>query len=454
MRSILILALILMKTTLFADTWSSPQVVDKTSNEPAIAVGSQGNAVSVCVHSDGSNSWINASTQIPGSPWSAPIALSQPYQNGCFIPSVCLDPKGNAVAVWAVANQDNSRQVQAAVFSAQSNSWKATEPLCAPTQSIVCNLQLAVDDVGNALALWTVGDGSSDHSMQSARLNYGELSSSKLSWESVDDLETTNAIFDLDMALDPSGNASLIWIESSGNGSFFLKTSSLAFAAQSWSTPQTLTQNNQYNQYVGCQMAVSANGAALALWREPIAANTYAIRASSCAFGSNIWRQTQFSQELIGLSYVQWIGFDGVGNAYLVSSSDAIQPNLAPFFFSKLPFRSNTWTAPLSIGPVGDYARSGCAGVNQAGDLVTFWEANGIIKASTLSADSATGWTPAVQLALGSFAPGIGPSCGLSSNNSCILLYSDRSDGTVKAISGSQLFQTPPAEKKRLRRKA
>lgn len=431
MRSILILALILMKTALFADFWSSPQVVDKSSNEPAIAVGMQGNAVSVCVHTDGVNSWIDASTQIQGGAWSAPVAISPSYQNGCYIPSVAIDKNGNAVAVWIGVNQDNLRQVEGATYSVQSNTWTATEPLSILAASVGCNLELALDRQGNALAIWTLeGGNNDDDTIQSTRLKFGEQS-----WTAVASIQASHQVFWLDMASDPRGNAWLIWID--GNG---LQTATLAFGDQAWGNAQVLSQNGDTRPLI----AVSSQGNALALWREPIAADgDYAIRAATCAYGSTTWQQTQFSQDLIGLSYVLWIGFDGVGNAYLVSSANILQMNVAPMYFSKLPFKSNTWTPPLSIGPVGDYVRDGCAGVDQAGNLVAIWEAGGIIKASTLPANSANGWTTAVQLATASFAPGGMPTCGLSSQKSCTLIYTDAADGNVKTITGSQLFQSP-----------
>jgi len=418
--SLLILAVICIKTVLLADVWSPPELLDTSAIQPAIAVDAQGNAVAVYVHSDGINTCVKAATLAVGQPWSTPLAISQPSPYWCRMPSVAIDSKGNAVAVWICNTPDNAMVVLAARKPAGSNSWTLAEPLADPAP-FVCELKLTLDKQGNALAVWTTGQKETANLIASARLK-----SLESSWEQIKPLARNSSIACLDVAVDLKGNAWMIW------NSDAIQIASLASHADQWSEPQKLSAAS----VLDVKICVDADGNALALWAE-----NEAIKAYARPYGSSDWEETIFSKEALTGRYMQ-VAFDRTGTAYaLYTSNDTANQNVLRF--TTLPFKSRTWSTPINVIPTGDAMFWQIfSDIDTAGNAVVVlftggWGANGVIQATTKAANSPS-WSSPTPFTMSAYISTI--ACKLSHQNGCTIIYSDGAP-YVYTITGSELFQ-------------
>ncbi|HEX6229416.1 MAG TPA: PKD domain-containing protein [Solirubrobacterales bacterium] len=136
--------------------WSEPlDVSDESHNAfmPQVAADPQGNATAVWRIDDGSIEIIQSSERPAGGVWSEPVDLAQ---NASF-PQVAADPQGNAIAMWDRSSAGDD-VLQSSVRPA-GGGW--SEPVDVSGGGSVSGApRVAVDNQGNATAVWTIFNGS------------------------------------------------------------------------------------------------------------------------------------------------------------------------------------------------------------------------------------------------------------------------------------------------------
>ena len=125
-----------------------------------MALDRTGNAVAVWERDEGTNlvgtEVVQAATRPAGGGWGAPVDVSAPTQAAWSYsadPQLALDQAGDAVAVWAGGPSGADPVVQAASHPAGSASWQAAVDLSAPSQTAE-RPQVALDQAGDAVAVW------------------------------------------------------------------------------------------------------------------------------------------------------------------------------------------------------------------------------------------------------------------------------------------------------------
>ncbi len=235
--------------------WSEPldlSAAGEDAEEPQLAVDPQGRAIVVWGRFDGANLIVQSSERPPGGAWSEPVDLSAAGQNG-LEPEVAVDPQGNATAVWWRSDGSHSR-VQAAERPA-GGAWSEPVDLSAAGQDAEIP-QVAVDPQGKATAVWQRTDGSNRIAQAAQRLAGG-------AWSAPDDLsaEGQNA-FNPQVAVDPQGNATAVWGRS--NGSHFIAQAAERPPGGAWSGPVDLSAPGQDAEEP--QVAVDPLGNAIVVW--------------------------------------------------------------------------------------------------------------------------------------------------------------------------------------------
>ena len=140
-------------------SWGSAELIESDNaggaSTPQIAVNDNGNATAVWVQSDGirSNAWAN---QFDGSSWGNAVLIETDNAGNVFTPQIAVDDSGNALAVW--------RQFDGTVFNIRANrfvgnSWGSAELIESDDTGIARNPQIAVNDSGEAVAVWRQSDG-------------------------------------------------------------------------------------------------------------------------------------------------------------------------------------------------------------------------------------------------------------------------------------------------------
>ena len=186
--------------------WSLPQDLSATGGDsanPQIALDSAGNAVAVWERSEGANVKIQTAVRPAGGAWSAPQDLSAPGEDARE-PEVAFDGWGNAMAIWSRSN--GAHYVIQAAERPFGGGWGAAEDLSAAGHSADVP-QLALDPLGDAIAVWRRSDDGSNGIAQAALRPAGGT------WGAIRDLSGSGeAAFDPDVAVDPAGNGLAVWM--------------------------------------------------------------------------------------------------------------------------------------------------------------------------------------------------------------------------------------------------
>jgi hypothetical protein len=178
------------------------------------------------------------------------------------VPSLAVDPAGDAVVVWFQANGDMTNNtydthIMANQYQAATGAWGTAQFIDTLTAGSAQDARVAIDAGGGAWAVWSQGE----------RVVAGHYASG--GWSSPQFLDAgtgaqTNAP---QIALDPEGNAMAIWMQLVSlvqSGSAYTLITAAYFTAGSWGTPEVLeTVAGQSNNPT---ILLDASGNATAAW--------------------------------------------------------------------------------------------------------------------------------------------------------------------------------------------
>lgn len=414
-----------------ADTIGAP-----ISNNPDVAIDAHGNAVAIWVFTEGNNSCIKAATRSAGGSWSAPATLSPPHLQA-LDGSVAMDPNGNAVAVWSISS-GLAQTIQAAVLPCGSKEWMDLDKPALPSENIVTPPKVAFDADGNALVVW--GDDEAGYAIQAAWL------SRAYKWKSVKEM-LVDTVSTLQLAVDPAGNAVILWKGCEDGSNPCIKTATLLREATEWSGQSTLSTADLI---ASPQVVVDRQGNAVAAWWENRwDKGTMTIRAMKLPNGTNSWQETHFPAVTC---FYPRLAMDGTGTAHIMWA--AYGPD-QPYAFqsSLLKPRELTWAPPETILPATtDYTPYYGLGVDASGNAVAVWANHtaGQFHASLKSVQQ-RGWSSHKALAPLTGKGGLEswPRLSLSADGSGAVIYSECTDScddiswsnAVTAICGNELFE-------------
>jgi hypothetical protein len=140
--------------------WQAPvdvSVAGQNASSPQIAVDPTGNSVAVWERGDPTSSAIvQGATRVPGEGWRTPVDLSvaRPNSNS-YAPHVAVGAQGNAVTVWTHSDTTGNTTVQSATRTAAAGAWRAPVDLTDSDQGVWPPPQVTVDPQGNAVAVWS-----------------------------------------------------------------------------------------------------------------------------------------------------------------------------------------------------------------------------------------------------------------------------------------------------------
>jgi hypothetical protein len=223
---------------------------------PQVAVDANGNAVFAWERFDGMNERIQARTLSAAGTRGSTQTLSAAGGDALF-PQVEVDPNGNAVFAWERCCYDgtNNERIQARARSA-AGVLSSTQTLSAAGET-ASSAQVAVDPNGNAVFAWKRFDGTADRIQARARSAAGTLSSA----QTLSD-PGKNA-YEPRVGVDLSGNAVFLWQRFDG---ILNRVQARArSAAGTLSTTQTLGDTGTTIP-LGAQIAVDPQGNAVVVW--------------------------------------------------------------------------------------------------------------------------------------------------------------------------------------------
>ena len=246
--------------------------------EPQVAISANGNALVVWRGQDGpyddpattlvageyyvSSLWAkhyNAGTKI----WEpAATALETDNLKGrdASAARVVMDSSGNGVVVWQQFN-GTVTSVYATRYTA--GTWAISGAISTGSAGVAVSPQIAMDDGGNAIAVWRQYDANARYSIWARR-----YVAATLAWGAPALVESDNSgdAFDPQLAVSAGGDAWVAWHQHDG-AVYNIKANRYAVASDLWSSAMLIDSNNPGNA-MHAQIAINASGDAFAVWEQ------------------------------------------------------------------------------------------------------------------------------------------------------------------------------------------
>jgi hypothetical protein len=176
--------------------------------EPQVVVDLSGNSLVTWTRSDGTNLRIQARWRAANGTWGS-IATISTAGRDAYEPQVAFDPSGNAIAVWTQWDGAHSRTH--AAFRPAGGNFGGDQTI-SPAGRDANRPQIAIDSIGNAVAVWYRFDGTTDRIQAATRPANGSFGGaqtiSALGQESFDPVVAAGPNVD--------ANAVAVWTGSDG----------------------------------------------------------------------------------------------------------------------------------------------------------------------------------------------------------------------------------------------
>ena len=145
--------------------WGVAEYVDfdtdatrETTPRPKIGIDDEGSAIAVWERFNGKRYDIRAS-RLEDGVWGAAVEIEPANRVDAFRPEMAMDAAGDAVVVWQQFDSSDTRRtsIWTVRYSSDAGSWLQARPL--ETDNAVGSRQadVAIDDYGNAVAVWRSG---------------------------------------------------------------------------------------------------------------------------------------------------------------------------------------------------------------------------------------------------------------------------------------------------------
>ena len=241
--------------------WQTVQLLEQDTGNalaPQIAIDAGGNALSIWSQTDGSRYNIWANRYVPGTGWQTAQLIETDNAGAASNPQIAMNEAGNAFAVWR--QSDGTRfNIWANRYVAGTGWQTALTIETAAGDPAIEAPQIAVDQMGNAVAVWTQHDGT--------RYNiYANRYSVDTGWQTAQVIETdAGDAATPDIAMDAAGSAIAVWKQH--DGSRYSIYSASYVAGTGWQAAQLIETDNAGNAE-NPQVVFDTNGNAVAVWKQ------------------------------------------------------------------------------------------------------------------------------------------------------------------------------------------
>ncbi len=378
--------------------WAPPVTVStpgQSAENPQAGIDSKGDAVAVW--QGGPEEKVEAAVRLASSGlWQAPVAIS-PEGGGWLRPRVAVDARGDAIAVWSVPYPEGSPGVevndtiQAAEKPAGGSEWEPAVWVSpfgkAPDKNRFSKApQVAIDAEGGAVAVWE------DQASESASVTHNLIEAAvkppnSATWGSPVVLAETGR--QPQVAMDANGDAVAVW---PGPGGLYSAT--LPASSSTWQPPVPVSATEAENPHV----AMDFPGDAVVAW-ESVSDATNTVRAAIKPAGVAAWGAPASLSEPVECAggYPRLnpsVAIDAKGSAAATwngfrSPDETVQ-------VAVLPAIGSSWQAPLELADVGGSFVIPVVGMDEKGNGEAVW-AHGSGANAAVEAANYDGSSPALE---------------------------------------------------------
>jgi hypothetical protein len=349
--------------------------------------------------------------------WVPPQYLGPDRATSPSRPQISLDAQGNAIAVWSRRGSGASRDVIVqTAFRPAGERWQASVDLSRPGPDGVqtdierSGPQVAIDDQGNAVAVWQRNDGTSIVVQAAERPAGG-------AWRAAVDISGVSApggdSRSPQIVIDPSGTALAVWVQRNPlTGGYQLRSAERP-AGGTWQEPIAASAVDDASS-VAPRMVIDAHGTALAVWLRNTGGATQPHIVSTTHPAGGSWQTPELIPDPALTPYDLDLAVDPVGNA-VVSWSDLGGP-------AKAALRPATggWETPVVLGTSGNGPRVAMDRASNA--TVVFVDGRDAVR--SVSHPYGGEWQPDVRINPGGQAPFL-PSLVVDARGDALAAWSD-----------------------------
>ncbi len=343
-------------------SWRAPVTIatGERTDSPQIGVDKSGEAVAVWRRFGYARDFdlIQTASRRRGGGWTRPIAISPKMEAG-FGPQVAVNSSGKAVAVWA-GKEGKSLVIESSTRSADGR-WSLPETISNLGEKST-EPQVALNDAGDAVAVWRIRNHLVRDKVQSASRSAGGTWSVPTNI-SEPGRDSTRA----KVAIDGSGLAIAIW-ERIAKGGKVIQSASLP-AGGRWSAPKDLSAKNARSEKP--HLAVNPKGEAVAVWQH-LVHRRFHIQSTSRSRGSG-WSAPVAISPKKAFAYAPQVALNRRGEAAAVW----VQKDDNELTSAESAARSprGHWSKPTLISGKR-YVRKSEIAIDDDGDAVATWEPN------------------------------------------------------------------------------
>jgi len=270
----------------------------------ATDVAMDGSGAALVVWADADGLWANR--HAPDAGWGS---TGQPVQQepGGTAPRIAMNPSGDTLVVWSQEEEELER-----LWSSHTDAggtWTTPEPIQDTPASYLRVADLAIDVVGNGLAVWDED--------QRTRVWVNRFSAG-MGWQGAELLDATAVDASAPrVAMDADGNAIAVWLRT--DDATQKVWASRYTLASGWGSPELIS-----GTAASCddpRIAVGASGDAVAVWNQSDPAQ--AVAGWSNRFTPGVgWADPEFVSFDTGKAWSLDVGVDANGNAIAVWDND------------------------------------------------------------------------------------------------------------------------------------
>jgi hypothetical protein len=286
--------------------------------------------------------------------WGPTTEISAVDEDVWLPPSVALDPRGNAYVAWTRFGPTSVGLI--ASRDAATGTWNKG----APFTSGGSPPRLAVDNQGNVFAVW--------QSFIAPHVKVSIRRASTGQWGRHRDLSGLNVGgtgMNPDIAVDPRGDAVVIWVRRSSHSTFLVE-SAYRPAGGPWQSPVVLGGNSQGTSIKG-QVAFDGAGNATALWMG-VDSGELMLQTSVRSAQSGLWSPAEDRAP----------GADCSGEPDLAvnAAGEAVAAWICHVVHVATRTAEGSWTAPqaLSVPETNTFDSNQHVAIDANGRAIAVWE--------------------------------------------------------------------------------